>query len=142
MRHARLRRLVHCDEGTIGRLSAGGLGCYTMEPPWRDNLPNRSCIPAGLYEVVPHLSPRYGRCLMVAEVPARTHILVHAGNVGGDLELGLHTHTLGCILPGLRRGRLTVRGRAQRAVLVSRTAVRQLMAWANDQPFELEIADA
>ena len=59
-----------------------------MEPPDRVNRANRSCIPPGIYEVRPHNSPRYGRTLIVADVPDCTHILLHAGNVGGDREVG------------------------------------------------------
>ena len=104
MRRAHLHRDRSGDQGTIGTLVAGALALQVMEPPWRDNARNRSCIPAGLYEVLPHVSPRFGRCLLVAAVPGRSHILFHAGNVGGDTALGWHTHTAGCLLPGLRRG--------------------------------------
>ena len=139
MRHAILTRERSSDHGTIGALVAPGLGALAiMEPPWRGN----SCIPAGLYEVLPHVSPRFRRCLIVAAVPDRSHILFHAGNVGGDVEQGWHTHTAGCLLPGLRRGRLTVKGRAQAAVLSSRTAFRHLMEWAAGEPFALEITHA
>ena len=139
-RHVRLVRGRSGEQGTLGVLSAPGLApTWIMEPPWRDNRRNRSCIPAGLYEVVPHLSPRHRRCLLVTQVPDRSHILFHAGNLGGDVELGWHTHTAGCLLPGLRRGNLTVRGRLQAAVLSSRTAFRHLMTWAAGRPFELEI---
>ena len=143
MKRARLIRGPSTEHGTLGRLLCGagaaGLALHVMEPPWRDNRPNRSCIPTGLYEVRPHRSPRYGACYLVADVPGRSHILVHAGNVGGDVECGLHTHTLGCLLPGLARGQLRVRGRMQRAVLSSRPAVRHCMQWADSEPFTLEI---
>ncbi len=141
MRRASLIRDESSDHGTLSRLAAGGLSLHVIEPPWRDNRRNRSCIPAGDYEARPHVSPRFGRCLLVAAVPDRTHILVHAGNVGGDRDRGLHTHTLGCLLPGLRRGRIAVRGRTQRAVLNSRPALRRLMAWAGAEPFVLEIRE-
>ena len=141
MRRALLRRGRTGDQGTMGALVARELALAIMEPPWRDNRRNRSCIPAGLYEVLPHVSPRFRRCLIVADVPGRSHILFHAGNIGGDVEQGWHTHTAGCLLPGLRRGRLTVKGRVQAAVIASRTAFRHLMAWADDRPFTLEIVD-
>ena len=114
----------------------------SWSPPWRDNRRNRSCIPAGVYDVVPHISPRHRRCLLVTQVPDRSHILFHAGNVGGDVERDWHTHTAGCLLPGLRRGRIKVRGRVQEAVLSSRTAFRHIMEWAAERPFTLEIVDA
>ena len=142
-RHARLIRERPGDQGTLGFLAAHGLeSLAVMEPPWRDNRRTRSCIPVGVYEVVPHVSPRWKRCLLVTQVPGRSHILFHAGNVGGDVELGWHTHTAGCLLPGLRRGRLRVKGRLQAAVLSSRTAFRHLMTWAAGEPFTLEIVDA
>ena len=141
MRRALLQRERSGDQGTLGSLVARELAPLAiMEPPWRDNARNRSCIPAGVYEVLPHVSPRFARCLIVAAVCRRSHILFHAGNLGGDVEQGWHTHTAGCLLPGLRRGRLTVKGRAQAAVLSSRTAFRHLMEWAAGRPFVLEIA--
>ncbi len=140
MDRTRLVRDESSDHGTIGVLHARGLPSpvHIMEPPWRENRRNRSCIPAGTYEVVPHVSPRFGRCLLVTGVPDRSHVLFHSGNVGGDVEKGFHTHTHGCLLPGMRRGRIDVRGRRQRAVLVSRTAMRHILAWAS-RPFELEV---
>ena len=127
-------------EGTLGRLVAEGLGeVAVMEPPWRDNRPCRSCIPPGRYVVAPHTSPRYGTCQLVTAVEGRSHILLHPGNVGGDVERGYTTHTLGCLLPGQRAGVLAVRGRRQRAVLASRTATRRLMEWAGGRPWHLEI---
>ena len=144
MRHALLTRDETSDHGTLGRLRLGADEAllHAIEPPWRDNRRNVSCIPAGRYLCVPHVSPRFGRCLLVSGVPGRSHILFHAGNVGGDRSLGLHTHTHGCLLPGLRRSSLVVRGRRQRAVLASRTALRHLMAWAGGRPFPLEIVTA
>ena len=144
MRVARLLREPSSEHGTLGRLVCGdgALVLHTMEPPWRDNRPNRSCIPVGSYEVVPHRSPRYGPCYLVSEVPGRSHILVHPGNVGGDRDRGLRTHTLGCLLPGLARGQLRVRERMQRAVLSSRPAVRQWMEWAAGEPVILEVSNA
>lgn len=142
MTRAVLRRAASRDDGTPGALSlANGPTLFTMEPPWRGNRRNRSCIPPGEYEVHPHRSPRFGACLLVAGVPGRSHILFHAGNLGGDVERGLRTHTLGCVLPGMRAGSLAVGGGRQRAALASRPALRALMAWAGDAPFRLEIPD-
>ena len=140
MRRATLTREIASDEGTLGVLTAPRLDpVHVMEPPWRGNRRNCSCIPTGDYLVCPHVSPRFGRCLLVTHVPDRSHILVHAGNVGGDVDLGFHTHTHGCLLPGLRRGVIDVKGRRQAAVLSSRTAFRHLMSWAGDAPFHLEV---
>ena len=139
MRRARLTRDESGDHGTLGTLEAGPLRLFTMEPPWRGNARNVSCIPPGEYAAAPHRSPRFGRCLLVTGVPGRTHILFHAGNLGGDRSAGWLSHTMGCVLPGERSGRLRAGGRVQRAVLASRTAQRRLLAWAGDDPFLLEV---
>ncbi len=143
MRHAILTRQTSTEQGTFGVLDAPGLQrLYVAEPPWRDNRRGLSCIPTGAYLVKPHRSPKYGHCLLITETPDRTWILQHPGNVAGDKTIGLHTHTLGCQLPGLRMGKLKVKGKWQQAVLASRTAFRQLMGWADDAPYQLEITGA
>lgn len=46
---------THLPEATPGRLYHNvdvEPFLYTLEPPWRDNLRNESCIPAGIYEMV------------------------------------------------------------------------------------------
>ncbi len=143
MDRARLIRGPSRDHGTLGVLRASGLAgpVQTIELPWRENTRNRSCIPPGIYTVVPHVSPRFGRCLLVTGVPDRSHILFHAGNLAGDVEAGLRTHSHGCLLPGERRGWLATPAGRQRAVLASRTAMRRLLAWAH-APFELEVVRA
>lgn len=139
MRALLLRQPSTCY-GTLGTLELqGGPLLWTMEPPWKGNAVGKSCIIPMTYRVIPHVSPRYGKCYLVKDTEGRTWILIHPGNVGGDVDLGLHTHTLGCILPGLRSGWLTVRGRAQRAVLASRVAFRKIDEWAGYRPFDLEI---
>ena len=142
MKHALLQRIETSDHGTVGRLVSDALPepLWTMEPPWRGNQRRISCILPGTYTVIPHRSPRFGKCLLVTETEGRSHILFHSGNLGGDSAKGFKTHTLGCILPGLRAGKLKHKGRLQRAVLSSRTAFRHLMDAAT-APFELEIRD-
>jgi len=139
----RLVRHESGDQGTVGAILAGELPlCYTLEPPWRDNRPNRSCIPSGRYLVISHRSPRFGHVYLVTDVPGRSHILFHAGNFGGDVDLGYRTHTQGCILPGSRQGRLAADGRLQRAVLASRMATRQLFSRLGNEPFVLTVEAA
>ena len=140
LKTATLERLAHTDEGTLGALVAGSFSCRTMEPPWRDNQPNRSCIIEGTYRCVWHRSPRYGEVYLVAGVPGRSHILIHPGNVGGDTALGLHTHTRGCILLGRRHGALDIKARRQRAVLLSRPTVAAFARAMGNRPFLLEVS--
>jgi hypothetical protein len=66
--------------------------CVTLEPPYKDNQRNISCIPLGDYIVKPHVSPTFGKCFEIKDVSNRTHILIHAGNYNKD--------TKGCVLVG------------------------------------------
>lgn len=122
MMTAQLIRTETSDQGTFGLLSVGGFVCHTAEPPWRENLPGVSCIPPGLYEVEPWNSRRFPATFHLLNVPARSAILIHAGNVAGDPSRGWRRHSLGCILPGLRRGWIE----KQRAVLLSAPALSVL----------------
>ncbi len=126
-------------DGTFGTLSFGEDVHQTCEPPWKDNRARLSCIPPGTYRIRLHQSPRFGRTALVVGTEPRTHILTHAGCVGGDTERGRHTHTLGCVLQGMRRGWLTVNGHRQRAVLVSRVAVRRFLDWLESVGGEADI---
>lgn len=140
MKTVRLIRGASTDQGTFGRLLFGPNVLHTVELPWRDNARQRSCIPAGSYRCALVNSPRFGRVYGVANVPGRSHILIHAANVGGDVDLGWDSQLHGCIAPVERLGAIkNTAGRMQRAGLVSRPALRRLMAWADGQPFTLEI---
>jgi hypothetical protein len=56
----------------------------------------------------------------------------------GDISRGFHAQLLGCISLGEQIGRMD----GQRALLVSRPAVRALEDLMKRQPFDLEIRDA
>ncbi len=136
-----LRRQPSTDQGTFGVLTFGARTVHTIELPWRDNRRQRSCIPPGAYRCALVQSPRFGRVYGVAGVPDRTHILIHASNLAGDVDLGWTTQLHGCIAPAMRVGAMrNNKGRMQAAGLVSRPALDALMAWAAGQPFTLEIS--
>lgn len=126
------------EQGTFGVLLVDDVTLRTVELPWRENRTNVSCIPAGEYQCCVVQSPRFGRVYHVRNVPGRTHVLVHSGNLAGDTALGWRTHSHGCILPGLRSGRLG----DQQAVLCSRAALTRFMAALGGQPFTLNIREA
>jgi len=117
VRHIRegvLERVDAGDSQTLGRLRVGALELHTLEPPWRGNARGLSCIPEGEYRAEMRKSPRYGWRYWLQDTEPRTWVLIHPGNLG--------SHTRGCILPGLRLGRLN----GQQAVLASRAAVGKL----------------
>lgn len=130
--------MSHSDAGTRGVLiMPEGVLCNTLELPWRDNRPSRSCIPCGEYDVALYRSPRHGRIYQVQNVPGRTYILIHSGNLAGDVDKGLKSHVEGCILLGRYFGIL----KGQKALLCSRPAVADFMERLAGQPFRLIVED-
>lgn len=84
-------RVGQSDRGTFGVLRAHDVPfALTLEPPWKDNAPNESCIPTGHYICRRVRSPKFGDTFEVTQVPNRSHILFHKGNTLED--------TAGCIL--------------------------------------------
>ena len=128
-----LIRLAQDYDRTLGRmmvfdiLSPVWTG-VTLEPPWKDNKKNISCIPAGKYKVIPHKSPKFGDCLLIKSVPKRSHILFHWGNFPKD--------TQGCILVGTYFKDLDSDGTYE--IANSRNAFNKLLEKA-PEGFDLEI---
>ena len=140
METVQLIRNTTGDQGTFGTLLFGTGRCFTTELPWRDNIPQKSCIPVGSYIAKIVNSPRFGKVYGVSYVPGRSNILIHSANVGGNTDMGWDTELQGCIAPSLKQGLLlNKQGVMQRAGLVSRPAVRALMDWAQSKPFILVI---
>ena len=103
--------------------------CLSLEDPWLDNAPFRSCIPAGEYVVEPFDSPTFGPTVQVQNVQGRTYILFHRGNTDEDTE--------GCILVGSRWGSL----RSSRGVLGSSVAWDRFWPTVRDlERFRLSVA--
>jgi len=116
------------DTGTYGKMYYediyGKLHTWeTLELPWRSNERRMSCIPAGTYHAVYHTSPKFGKTYWIQDVPNRSEILIHTGNVAGDTKLGYKSDVDGCILVGEQRGILY----GQNAVLRSRLAMNTLL---------------
>jgi hypothetical protein len=128
------------DQGTFSILEGPrGFLCHTLELPNRGNKSNISCIPTGLYDVVIRKSKKYGKVYHIQDVKGRTFILIHSGNVAGDVAKGWHTHSAGCILMGKYRGVLKCNGRSQRAVLCSKPTIREFVELMGYKPFKLRI---
>lgn len=68
----------------------------SLELVWNDNKRAISCIPEGEYNVKRIISPTFGRCFNVQNVPGRSAILIHSGNYAA----GKKKDTRGCILVG------------------------------------------
>lgn len=87
-----LTRRAYLPHVTIGVLTVGPRTWVTLEPPWKDNESNVSCIPDGQYELRRRQSQRFGETFEIHGVPKREAILFHAGNRAND--------TQGCVLLG------------------------------------------
>ena len=108
---AKIIRIDKSLKGVFGVLTLNDeTVCVTLERPWADNKPNISCVPEDIYLCERVDSPRYGDTFKVMDVPGRTNILFHKGNVVDD--------SLGCVLLGSEYGAL----KDQRAVLNSSKA--------------------
>lgn len=134
-----LHRFATDDQGTVGALYyLGKKICYMLELPDRDNLPTKSRIPAGTYHCVWMLksaSGKYRRVWHLLAVLGRSGILAHPGNYAGDTTKGYITHSLGCLLPCLRIGRL----KGQTAGLNSRSAMSRLRELFANHSFTLKV---
>lgn len=140
MKTLTLRR--HCfPHGTFSTLydPSGNELCKMVEPAWENNKKGKSCIPFGTYDILPHQSPKYGECYVLscpdlgvtAYGPShRTHCLMHSANLPEQLE--------GCMAPGKEFG--VVNGKW--AVVSSKVAFNQLMAYLDKKPAKLHIRHA
>lgn len=97
-----LKRVAKRDTYTIGKLYVDGqYWCDTLEDRVRDltkekKVPGQTAIPAGTYDVVVNISPKFRRLLpRLLNVPHFDGILIHRGNTDKD--------SAGCILPGENR---------------------------------------
>lgn len=131
-----LTRLETADWGTRGRLEGPGLSVATIELPWRNNLPDVSCILAGDYTATDRWSQKHGRNLYHLEpVLGHTNIELHRANWGGDRSKGLKCDLLGCV--GLGLVAATIEG--QPGVAQSTAALAALYAATGGRPFRLRI---
>lgn len=73
--------------GTFGMAIWQGLPfAVTLELPWRNNTRNVSCIPGGRYVCRRVKSPKFGATFEITNVPGRTAILFHKGNLPRDVR--------------------------------------------------------
>lgn len=129
-----LRRSLNANDATIGVLSGLSKQLYVLEDAWRANQKSVSCIPAGVYKVVPHgwdtgATVKYKQVWRLLNVAGRTGILIHAGNTHKDTE--------GCLLVGM--GLLI--SQLSSSVTDSRLAIDYLRREIGELGFTLEIVD-
>lgn len=138
MKTARLVRTTTGDEGTFGTLTVDGHTFVSGELPDRANAPGISSIPAGSYLCKWQFSPKFQRDVYhLQDVPGRTVVEIHPGNVMGDKALGFKSDLNGCLALGMDRGVID----GQKAILNSREALDNFEKITAHQDFTLEIVD-
>lgn len=81
------------EDRTMGAFQLpNGTIIYTIERPWLNNEPFKSCIPEGEYTCKSYSSERFPDVWKVCNVEGRTHILIHIGNYVTDV--------VGCVAVG------------------------------------------
>ncbi len=124
-----LVRCLKLEDKIIGVMIVKDKIFYTLELPYLNNEKNISCIPLGAYECVRHWSRKFPyQHLQLLGVPARSGILIHAGNTVKD--------TTGCIL--IAKG-LTA---ANNLTATSRKAVDELMELIGQENITIRISEA
>ena len=140
-----IRRTFTSDEGTFGtaelvddsNVLISLFRCLTLELPWRDNHPEKSCIPAGQYFSMYKYSPHFKSYLYhLLDVSKRSDILIHSGNHAGDADKGFLSDVTGCILLGTTKGYLA----GQLSVLSSKLALADFLRCANQQSMQVTIS--
>lgn len=123
-------RIEEAEDGSFGFMILNdNVFCATLEPPDKNNQNNISNIPPGQYICKLVDSPKFGPVYKVMDVPGRTDILFHSGNVVENTE--------GCILLGKNWGSL----KGDRAILNSGLTMALFLARLNGAPFNLQILE-
>lgn len=140
MDQMKIIRVYGDKERTLGVILWNGIPfSVSLERGWNNNSRGISCIPTGTYEAVRcnksadygfKDSPRFGDTFTVENVPGRSKILFHKGNINDD------TH--GCILIGEQYGSLG----GELAILASKAGFDEFKRLAADiDRFAVEIID-
>lgn len=131
MINVRLIRLHTSHEhGTLGFLLIDSVPfCATIEPSARLNAVGESSIPAGQYICAPYTSERYPNVYEVLNVPGRSKILFHPGNIAKDTE--------GCIILGSHFSKL----KGSRAVLNSGNTFKKFKEIIGNNDFQLTVKE-
>lgn len=144
------------EEGTQSKLVCEDFSCLIQELPDRGNVPDKSRINPGDYVCAIIDSPSHGRVYHLremvngveeAEIDGHTHVLIHIGNLAGDVGLGYASDSEACLLPGEQNALFRAQEQVGKHVLTkdqhgvasSGVAYKRLMDFFGGQPFALKI---
>lgn len=72
---------TYLPNGTNGAISRNGKPiCYSIELPWRNNVPEVSCIPEGRYTLEKTHTEKFGWHLHLLGVKGRGLVMIHPAN--------------------------------------------------------------
>ena len=130
MKIVEIIRHEESEQGTIGILKIDKeVFCFTLEPSDFLNEINKSSIPTGQYLCSKIMSPNFGETFEITNVPNRTKILIHKGNISAN--------TTGCVILGQTISKL----KGQRSVLNSGKTFDDFMhVMTDEQVFHLTIS--
>lgn len=143
MRKVKLERYETDDLGTFGVMTTdSGLQLYSGELPWRDNLPQISCVSPRVFTVTWGQSPKHGWCYHLEDIAERENCEIHAANWMGDALKGYACQLEGCVALG--RAVMAVAfpdrpGYGQKGLSSSRDALTAFEADLAHKAFELTI---
>ena len=126
-----IRRIETGNHGSFGVMIMDSIPyALTLEREWLNNERSISCIPAGHYMCNRIDSPKFSNTFEVTDVPGRSHILFHKGNLDDDSH--------GCILVGENFGNV----KGSPAIQASKKGYNEFMRiLAGDDIFRLIIVD-
>ena len=108
--------------------------CVTLEPADLENQQNVSSIPAQQYTCEEYSSPKYPNTYQVMDVPGRSKVLIHAGNV--------KKHTQGCIILAQHYGKINTEvGEARAALNSGKTLDKFIQLMYGVPRFKLTVAE-
>lgn len=85
--------------GTHGTFTLGEDTWHSLEQPWQNNTPYRSCVPPGEYELRPYTSPKYGSCYIMVNEDLNVFEFEHSEGRPDGTEIDEET---GLIIPAGR----------------------------------------
>lgn len=100
--------------------------CVTLEPAWKNNKREISCIYPGVYKCELRYSETYGHHLIIKDVKGRDLILIHFGNY--------RKNTKGCVLVG--KNRVDIDGDGFEDVTSSVATMEELMTYVTEECFK------
>lgn len=124
-----LVRTSYAAQATCGECMIDDEQMYTIEQPWNDNQKGSSCVPEGVYSLIPYQSPKHGATWYLqnhalgvgAANEQRSYCELHSANWASQLQ--------GCIAFGTANTPMVdpSTGQIAPAIENSRDAIKQLI---------------